>query len=91
MPNWKDLFANRERRQFPEVVVPLAHGSAPKDAYPSDNSNSGLDRSSSQEKGTAGSYSGGPLTLEALRVEVEADIGASGHNTVYDRMFNQRL
>lgn len=91
MPDWKDLFANRERRQFPEVVVPLSHGSAPKDTYPSDNSNSGLDRSSSQETGTAGPCASGQLTLEALRAEVEADIGISGHNTVYDRMFNQRV
>lgn len=25
MPNWKDLFTNRDRRLFPEVVVPLSH------------------------------------------------------------------
>jgi hypothetical protein len=70
--------------------VPLAHGSAQKDAYPSDN-NSGLEKSSSQENGTAGPVGSGPLTMEALRAEVEADIGASGHNTVYDRMLNQQV
>lgn len=91
MPNWKDLLANRERRQFPEVVVPLAHGSAPKPDDSQDNdSNSGLstlDRASSQEKGAAGSRATSTLTLEALRAEVEADINASGHDTAYDRMF----
>ncbi|KAJ5748806.1 uncharacterized protein N7511_010502 [Penicillium nucicola] len=85
MPNWTKLFSNSERRQFPEVVVPLAHGSATKDAYTNDNSNSGLDRSSSQEKGVAGSVATGELTLEALRAEIMADIEATGHDTVYDR------
>ncbi|KAJ5856244.1 uncharacterized protein N7529_010188 [Penicillium soppii] len=86
MPNWKDLFANRERRSFPEVVVPLAHGSPPKaNDNQDDDSNSGLDRASSQEKGAAGTRAGSTLTLEALRAEVEADIHASGHDTAYDR------
>jgi hypothetical protein len=88
MPNWKELLANRERRQFPEVVVPLAHGSAPKINDSQDNdSSSGLDRTSSQEKGTAGTRVSSTLTLEALRAEVEADINASGHDTAYDRTF----
>jgi hypothetical protein len=88
MPNWKDLFANRERRSFPEVVVPLAHGSPPKaNDNQDDDSNSGLDRASSQEKGAAGTRAGSTLTLEALRAEVEADIHASGHDTAYDSTF----
>jgi hypothetical protein len=88
MPNWKDLFANRERREFPEVVVPLAHGSPPKinDNKDSD-SGSGNDRASLQEKGTVSASAGSTLTLEALRAEVEADIIASGHDTAYDRTF----
>jgi hypothetical protein len=88
MPNWKDLLANHERRQFPEVVVPLAHGSAPKpNDSQDDDSCSGLDRTSSQEKGTAGTHVSSTLTLEALRAEVEADINASGHDSAYDRTF----
>ncbi|KAJ5377962.1 uncharacterized protein N7496_005371 [Penicillium cataractarum] len=81
--NWKDLFTNRDRRGFPEVVVPLASGSAPKtqDA----GSNSSLDRASLQENGASGVHAGTTLTLEALRAEVESDIAASGHDTVYDR------
>jgi hypothetical protein len=88
MPNWKDLLANRERRQFPEVVVPLAHGSAPKtDDSQNNDSSSGIDRASLQEKGAASASAGSTLTLEALRAEVEADISASGHDTAYDRTF----
>jgi hypothetical protein len=85
MPNWKDLLSNRERRGFPEVVVPLAHGSAP--LRPKDESDCSPDRASLQEKGASGAHSGTTLTLEALRAEVEDGIAATGHDTVYDRMF----
>ncbi|KAJ5155268.1 hypothetical protein N7492_008071 [Penicillium capsulatum] len=98
MPNWKDLFANRDRRQFPEVVVPLASDATPRDAnadshakskdVPADGSgsNTSLDRGSLQEKNVIGSpTTTTKLTLETLRAEVEADVVASGHNTVYDR------
>lgn len=86
--NWKDLLTNRDRRGFPEVVVPLASGSAPKIQEPAiSGSNSSLDRASLQEKGTSGARVGTTLTLEALRAEVESDIAASGHDTVYDRMY----
>jgi hypothetical protein len=83
--NWKDLFTNRDRRGFPEVVVPLASGSAPKtqDA----GSNSSLAMASVQENGASGVHAGTTLTLEALRAEVESDIAASGHDTVYDRTY----
>lgn len=87
MPNWKEFFSNRERGQFPEVVIPLARGSATKTDDSQDNdSNSGLEKASSQEKG-AGSETTCTLTLEALRAEIEADITASGHDTAYDRTF----
>lgn len=84
MPNWKDLFTNKDRRGFPEVVVPLAQGSAPQ--RPKDESDSSPDRASLQEKGASGAR-GTTLTLEALRAEIEDDIAATGHDTVYDRMF----
>lgn len=86
--NWKDLFTNRDRRGFPEVVVPLASGSAPKNQDAgNDGSDSSLDRASLQENGTSGVHSGTTLTLQALRAEVEMDIAASGHDTVYDSMY----
>jgi hypothetical protein len=88
--NWKDLLTNRDRRGFPEVVVPLACGSAAKTQdIANGGSISSLDRASLQENGTSGVHTGTTLTLEALRAEVESDIAASGHDTVYDRMFTQ--
>lgn len=87
--NWKDLLTNRDRRQFPEVVVALARGSAPENKdIAIDDSNDSLDKASSQEKGVGGPRAvGSTLSLETLRAEVESDIAASGHDTVYDRMF----
>lgn len=96
MPNWKDLFANRERRQFPEVVVPLASDPTPRDPntshaknkdHPTDTgSNTSLDHGSVQEKGVVGTPTiTTKLTLETLRAEVEADVGSSGHDSAYDR------
>lgn len=78
--NFKDLIQNRERRQFPEVVVPLESTPAPtKD-------DSSLDRASSQENGSgAGPEKRSTLTLEALREEIDSSIAASGHDTIYDR------
>lgn len=86
--NWKDFLTNRERRGFPEVVLPLARDSVPesKEVANYDSSDS-HDRASSQEKGVDGPRPGSTLTLEALRAEVESDIAASGHDSVYDRMF----
>jgi hypothetical protein len=87
--NFKDLIKNRERREFPEVVVPLESAPAPtKD----DGFNTSLDRASSQENGSgAGPQKRSTLTLEALREEIDSSISASGHNTVYDRMFNSKF
>lgn len=98
MPNWKDLIANRDRRQFPEVVVPLASDPTPHDPaisyaknkdHPTDGSasNTSLDRGSLQEKGVVGAPTiTTKLTLEALRAEVEADLVSSSHDSAYDRM-----
>ncbi|KAJ6120418.1 hypothetical protein N7523_004698 [Penicillium sp. IBT 18751x] len=83
MPNWKELFTNKDRRGFPEVVVPLAQGSAPQ--RPKDESDCSPDRASLQEKGVSGTHSGTTLTLEALRAEVEEGIAATGHDSAYDR------
>ncbi|KAJ5232904.1 hypothetical protein N7468_005860 [Penicillium chermesinum] len=86
MVSWKGLFVNRERRSFPEVVVPLAQGCAPKtkDTLEIGTSDS-TDRASLQENGVSGSNVGTILTLEALRAEIEADLASSGHDTAYDR------
>ncbi|KAI9933757.1 hypothetical protein ASPWEDRAFT_105998 [Aspergillus wentii DTO 134E9] len=96
MPNWKDLLANRDRRQFPEVVVPLAR--APATAPPAyepnaekneknvdSESNASHDRASLQEKGAGSVPACSTLTVEGLRAQVEAEVAASGHDTVYDR------
>lgn len=97
MPNWKDLFTNRERRPFPEVVVPLARSQSEKsaqDANVNDNVPSdSLDRASIQEKGTGVVPQSTELTLESLRAEIEAEIEAAGasHDTAYDRMFNRYI
>ena len=84
MLNWKDLFTSRDRRFFPEVVVPLAHEPTfvSEDAL---GSNSSLDRGPLQEKGVAGVPTTSKLTLEALRAEVELGVVVSGHDTLYDR------
>lgn len=96
--NWRDLIANRNRRQFPEVVVPLAHSHAPDSSSPEsdtekkpvedDQSNSSLERASVQEKGTATVpvYSTS-LTLEELRSQVDNEVSVTGHDSPYDRMF----
>lgn len=42
-----------------------------------------LDRS---ENGVGPVPVGGPLTIDALRAEVESDISTSGHDSTYDRM-----
>ncbi|KAJ5290801.1 hypothetical protein N7478_000052 [Penicillium angulare] len=77
--NLKDLFTNRERRRFPECVRPLPRGSvsSAKNGM-SDDSKDSLDRAPQQEKGEE-------LTVESLRAEVEADLVATGHDSVYDR------
>ncbi|KAL4923636.1 MFS transporter [Aspergillus undulatus] len=97
MLNWKDLFTNRERRFYPELVVPLPRDTTPitteadrpdkEKELPKNDlaSDSSPDRASLQEKGVAHAPSGTQLTLEALRVEVEEGVIASGHDTVYDR------
>lgn len=78
--NLKDLFTNRERRHYPEVVVPLPRGCGPSlKMATSDDSKDSLDRASRQEKGDE-------LTVESLRAEVEANLVATGHDSVYDRM-----
>jgi len=86
--NWKDLFTNRDRRFFPEVVAPLARDPTfvsedlPIDAW---GCNSSLNRGSLQEKGVAGVPATTKLTLEALRTEIESGVVVSGHDILYDR------
>ena len=72
----------RDRSQIPDVVIPLADAQnsiplAEKDANSLD----------SQEKGAGFATDCSTLTLEALRAEVDSSVAASGHNSVYDRMF----
>ncbi|KAI9924744.1 hypothetical protein ASPWEDRAFT_511279 [Aspergillus wentii DTO 134E9] len=86
----------RDHSNFPGVVIPLAGAPAP--SHPSDAPESkvhpddkpdekSLSKSPSEEHG-AGSLSEdntSPLTLDALRAEVEADLVTSGHDSAYDR------
>lgn len=94
--NWTAFFSSRDQRNFPGVVVPLADAPAPQQSIPNaenekepdnDANSNNLTTASSQEKGTGPVPQSGPLTLEALRAEVESDIAASGLDTAYDRTF----
>lgn len=90
------------RLGYPEVVVPLA-SSAPapttttlqstdpnaekKPNADSDSNAQSLTKAPSQENGVSVVPEYGVLTLEALRAEVESAVAASGHDSVYDRMY----
>ena len=81
---WKKL--QRDRSQIPEVVIPLAD--APNTISQTDkDTESNVNSLDSQEKGASSATQSTTLTLEALRAEVDSAVSASGHNTVYDRMF----
>lgn len=98
MPNWKDLFSSTDRRQYPEVVVPLEYSHAPEAQQPSpvpdaekkpdadDTSNTSVDRASSQEKGIASAPGYSSSALEVLRGKIESEVSVSGQDSVYDRM-----
>ncbi|EAW11404.1 putative sugar transporter [Aspergillus clavatus NRRL 1] len=85
-------FKKHNHKSFPGIVIPLA--SAPAHAHPDSEKKTGpdettdassLDKAPSQENGSASIPESSNLTLEALRAEVESDIGASGHDSAYDR------
>ncbi|CAI7570762.1 unnamed protein product [Penicillium manginii] len=83
----------RDRQNFPGVVIPLADAPArPKpvltdDEKKAENANKSLERASSSENGSSGGSVNEPShrTIESLRAEVESDIAASAHDSVYDR------
>lgn len=103
MPLGIKRFWRPDRTEFPGVVVPLAHSSAPaaqsqcspvdeKNATGSDNQSISKSLSNSEKGvGIATSlpdYSQGPMTIESLRAYVESDLVATGAgDTAYDRMF----
>ncbi|KAJ5672737.1 hypothetical protein N7507_001864 [Penicillium longicatenatum] len=82
--NWRDILANRDRRQFPEVVVPLENAPLQNKTDAND-SDTTQDAASLQEKGATAGHGHTTLTLEVLRAEILAETAASGHNTAYDR------
>ena len=97
--SWKDIFTNRDRRQFPEVVVPLPDSRAPhnlpipepnadaeKKPDADDTSNASIDKASSQENGVGAPPPYTSSSMEALRAQVDSEISISGHDSVYDRM-----
>lgn len=96
--DWKTLFANSERRQFPEVVIPLPDPRAPenlpapepnaeKKPDSDDSSNTSIEKADSQEKGVGAPPPYASSALEALRAQVQSEVSVSGHDSVYDRMF----
>lgn len=83
-------FKKYSLQDFAHVLVPLAD--APRRSSQSDSNNEKnekkLDRVGSEEDGSIPPDQYSTMTIEALRAEVESDIGASGHDTAYDRMWN---
>lgn len=80
----------RDSPNFPDVVIPLADGPAHFLSEKTDKETSpSLDGASSSENGAAGpkGSTSTPLTLEALRAEIEADVSTSTHDSAYDRTF----
>lgn len=78
----------RDSPNLPDVVIPLADGPAHFLSEKTDKETSpSLDGASSSENGAAGPKGSTPLTLEALRAEIEADVSTSTHDSAYDRMF----
>ena len=88
MPLWVNPFKKHDVSEFEGVFQPLsearrhpsvvaAHSAVPgtKDEYPSEKT---------VEEGESDQYSAN--TMEALRAEIDTDIAASGHDTIYDRM-----
>lgn len=85
----------KDRQNFPGVVIPLSSAPAPSHAKadskkkigPSTEAPKSLESASSSENGSAGSLPDtSHLTFEYLRAEIDADVVASGHDSVYDRM-----
>lgn len=91
MPFWVNPFTKNDHTNFPGVVIPLSEARRASVAPPAGNEDPGadeknLDKVGSAENGAASLPETHPMTIEALRAEVESDIAASGHDTVYDRM-----
>lgn len=86
-------FKRHDREEFLGVVVPLAPSSPPENRQsPSrveespEKDDKKLDRVASEENGVSSNPEYSHQTLEAIRAEVDNEIAASGHDTVYDRM-----
>ena len=73
-------FAKHDVSEFPGVLIPLdqAHHRA------SVISANKKEVDASLARDAPSSYEGG-ITLDELRVEVESDVAASGHDSAYDR------
>ncbi|KAL1974364.1 hypothetical protein VTN31DRAFT_4568 [Thermomyces dupontii] len=85
-------FKRHDREEFLGVVVPLAPSSPPENRQsPSrveespEKDDKKLDRVASEENGVSSNPEYSHQTLEAIRAEVDNEIAASGHDTVYDR------
>lgn len=73
-------FRKHDVADFPDVLVPLQE--APR--HPSVVRAYDEDAAEKSEGGRPG-LEYGPYTIEGLKAEIDQDIAASGHNTIYDR------
>ena len=90
MPVWINPFQQYDRRDFPDVLIPLSevlHDSQEPQGAPTPN---GI-RFAKNGRGNTIPTDTNILTFEALRADVENDMAVSGHNTAYDRKFTLQL
>lgn len=89
-------FTRKEEANFPGVLVPLAsaHARSPSpsssqdpEKKPNPDEKSDDRTLNKSENGIGTVPQSGPLTVEGLKSEIEADLACSGHDSAYDRMF----
>lgn len=80
-------FKKYSLEEFEHVLVPLADSPRrTSQSGSSDKNEKKLDKVNSEEDGSLPPDQYSTMTIEALRAEIESDIGASGYDTAYDRM-----
>ncbi|KAI9746961.1 MAG: hypothetical protein M1835_002284 [Candelina submexicana] len=90
MPFFINPFAKHDVSDFPGVLIPLQqadrHASVVSAFDKKMKLEGGADSPPIYDEAKAGQHVDySPTTLEGLRVEIEEDVGASGHDTAYDR------
>lgn len=80
-------FRKYSLQDFEHVLVPLAEGHRrPSQSDSNEKNEKKLDKVGSEEDGSLTPEQYSTMTIDALKAEVESDIGASGIDTAYDRM-----